>query len=199
MELLHKIPRRKSKLIFCVNGGIISMMKRGQIMNSMEKKNLLGSKYVQFFIVAAVFAGFMFFGTPGGSSNVWGYEFRGHNDLAVVHGSIVVEGSNFERFFGGVLSFNEAISEATHMEYSFFFYDDGVRIGVFSTSFPLEPDEEYHFFMLSSSSSSITGGRLISRLNDMADSLHFEMTITFANGAVLDSAFAMEAIDAFGF
>jgi len=169
-------------------------------MNSTEKKNLLGSKYVQFFIVAAVFAGFMFFGTPGGSANVWGYEFYGHNDMAFISQATAFESNNFERFRGGILVFNEVISEATHMEYDFFFYDDFVRVSFLSLDFPLEPDEEYHFFVLSGSDTTVTGGgRTGSRLNDMADSLHFVMSITFADGTVLESVIALEVTDAFGF
>jgi len=161
-----------------------------------ERRRGLSSKYIQFFILAAVFFGFMFFSAPGGENGEWRvYQFSGRNDIvALHHGSIIVT-DGFQRLTGGVLTFEEGIYNATRMSYSFFYYDAGERNYHSTVSFPLNPDESMHFRVLSASD---TGGMVSPnpRIDNMVDSLHLSVNITFADDTAFESIISLEVRDA---
>jgi len=162
----------------------------------MENKKGLNSKYIQFFILAAVFFGFMFFSAPGGESGEWRvYQFSGRNDIVALHHGAIIVTDGFQRLAGGVLTFEEGIYNATRMSYSFFYYVNGERSYLRISDFPLIPDEVMHFRVLSVS----TSGGMVSpnpRIDNMIDSLRLEINITFADDTTLESVLVLDVSDA---
>jgi len=162
----------------------------------MENKKGLNSKYIQFFILAAVFIGFMFFSSPDGHSTRV-YDFGGRNDFATLHQGTIVTGDRFELFRGGVLIFHETVYDAYHISHSLFFYEGGVRMDISTVNIPVrDPDEGVNYLSVGGTGHSATAGRMILRVDDAMESLHLEVIITFIDGEIYESVMELDVRDA---
>jgi len=160
----------------------------------MENKRGLNSKYIQFFILAAVFLGFMFFSAPGGSGDSTRvYLLSGENDFFAVRSGVIVLTDQNIRFSGGDMVFRnpELLSEMLSYTVTTFFFDDGIRHDITGVGISLERLTQGGDFISQHMGSTMMGRDNWQCIDSVLNSLHSEVSIIFIDGRVYESILAL--------
>jgi len=78
-------------------------------MSREEKRKGINSKYIQFFIIAAIFFGFMYFSSASTESEIRVYQFSGWDSFVSLYGGQIIISDQGDWFYPGVLTFSESL------------------------------------------------------------------------------------------
>ena len=166
-------------------------------MRGTDKGKGMNSKYIQFFVIAAVFMGFMFF-TSGGGSGARVYMFRGYEGGFVeLHNAMIIAPDHELRFFPGIL-IADNLESASGVSVEFFFSDgDGNIRSIYRsvTYMPSGAEADARTMWLPLSQAPINIREFILEIDNIIDSLRCEVVITFTDGTVREATFYLNVMD----
>ena len=167
-------------------------------MDSSEKKKGMNPKYIQFFVVAVVFLGFMFFSSPGSGEDTRAYSLRGYEGGFVgLYNGIIIATAHDIRFLPGILIASN-LERASGVSVEFFFSDEYGNIRSIyqsATYMPAGAETGARTLWLPLSQTPINIGEFREDLDNIITSLHCEVVVTFVDGTVRESVFYLNAAD----
>jgi len=166
-------------------------------MNDIEKKSVIGSKYVQLFILVAVFLGFMFFSASGGNE-IRVYQLSGGNDFVALNNGIIIEDGPASRFLPGELIFRKEILVTDITAWLFFYESDGSARTLYEHNLDNPTGVEVYFLPMHRTSL-IFADMGIDNLEDfLLNSLHLGISVIFADGTSYESVLPLRVVDVLG-
>ena len=167
-------------------------------MNRTEKKKGMNPKYIQFFVIAVVFFGFMYFiPTPGGNSPKGDaihavYSFSGDTDFLFFNSGVIVANMQGIVTIDWGLAFREDIT-AADINYGLFFYDEyGERRYISEHERNVRDDEMTRSIGIHNS---LWLDQIDVSLAYLVDSLHAYVNIAFADGTNYDTVYHFSVRD----
>lgn len=167
----------------------------------MEKKKGMSSKYIQFFLLAILFGGFMFFSAPGGLEELRVYQFGGSDSFVSLQGGQILLSSRGDRISLGVLTFREGVA-LMNVQIILFADDEyGNTHEIFSLGTGGRADylrdTEIHNVNLGSLPYDIEELRI--NIENIMNSFHCKVILYFPDGTTREAAFELFLSDVFGY